>query len=200
MILTLEDMGQKMPAKQKIQFRTSVLFSISFLVFIVDQGTKYFSDTYLNLGQPLTVFPGFDLLLAYNSGAAFSFLSDAGGWQRWFLTAFSSAISLLLIFWILRLPKTEKLAAIALCLILGGAWGNLYDRIFDGYVVDFISVYYKQYRFATFNIADSSVFVGACLMMLDIFKYKPVVSDAAEVLNDTNHDAIKNKRSNNSDE
>ncbi|MDC1436946.1 signal peptidase II [Gammaproteobacteria bacterium] len=172
-----------MSAKQKTEFRTSVLFSISFLIFILDQITKYLSNTYLNLGQPVTVFPGFDLLLAYNSGAAFSFLSDAGGWQRWLLTAFSSAISLLLVFWIFRLPKTEKLAALALCLILGGAWGNLYDRIFDGYVVDFISVYYKSYRFATFNIADSAVFLGACLMMLDIFRNRPTSPQSVENIN-----------------
>jgi len=172
-----------MSAEQKTEFRTSVLFSISFLIFILDQITKYLCNTYLNLGQPVTVFPGFDLLLAYNSGAAFSFLSDAGGWQRWLLTAFSSAISLLLVFWIFRLPKTEKLAALALCLILGGAWGNLYDRIFDGYVVDFISVYYKSYRFATFNIADSAVFLGACLMMLDIFRNRPTSPQSVENIN-----------------
>ena len=164
----------------KIQFRTPVLLSTSFLIFIIDRLTKYLCDTNLNLGQPVTVFPGFDLLLAYNSGAAFSFLSDAGGWQRWLLTGFSSAISVLLIIWIIRLPKQEKLSAIALCLILGGALGNLYDRMFHGYVVDFISVYYQSYRFATFNIADSSVFMGACLMILDIFKNRPEPSQLAE--------------------
>ena len=169
-----------MPAELKIQFRTSVLLSTSFLIFIVDRLTKYLCDTNLIPGQPVTVFPGFDLLLAYNSGATFSFLSDAGGWQRWLLTGFSSTISVLLIIWIIRLPKQEKLSAIALCLILGGALGNLYDRMFHGYVVDFISVYYQSYRFATFNIADSSVFMGACLMILDIFKNRPEPSQIAE--------------------
>ena len=183
-----------MSTEHKTQIGTTVLFSISFLIFIVDQLTKFVCNTYLDLGQPLTVFPGFDLLLAYNSGAAFSFLSEAGGWQRWLLTAFSSAISVLLIFWIFRLPKTEKLAALALCLILGGALGNLYDRIIAGYVVDFISVYYKSYRFATFNIADSSVFVGACLMILDIFKNKPALSDSVEKQDATDVDS---KRENN---
>jgi signal peptidase II len=150
----------------------------------MDQLTKYFCNTYLNYGQPVTVFPGFDLLLAYNSGAAFSFLNDAGGWQRWLLTAFSSAISILLIFWIARLPKQEKISAIALCLILGGAVGNLYDRMFNGYVVDFISVYYQNYRFATFNIADSSVFIGACLMILDIFRNQTGASGEKNLHND----------------
>lgn len=162
-----------MSSDQKIHFRTPVLLSISLLIFILDQLTKHLCDAYLIPGQPVTVFPGFDLLLAYNSGAAFSFLSDAGGWQRWLLTIFSSVISVLLIIWIVRLPKHEKLSAIALCLILGGALGNLYDRAFNGYVVDFISVYYQNYRFATFNIADSSVFLGACLMILDIVKNRP---------------------------
>ena len=187
-----------MSTEHKTQFRTSVLFSLSFLIFIVDQVTKYLCNTYLDLGRPLTIFPGFDLLLAYNSGAAFSFLSDAGGWQRWLLTVFSSAISLLLIFWIFRLPKTEKLAALALCLILGGAWGNLYDRIFDGYVVDFISVYYQNYRFATFNIADSSVFIGACLMMLDIFKNRPTLPQPVETQDPA--DAISKTENNSSHE
>ena len=172
------------------------------LIFILDQVTKYLCNTYLNLGQPVTVFPGFDLVLAYNSGAAFSFLSDAGGWQRWLLTAFSSAISVLLIVWIYLLPKSEKLAAFALCLILGGAWGNLYDRIFAGYVVDFISLYYKNYRFATFNIADSSVFLGACLMMLDIFRNKPALTQSAENKDATSdaEDPAKNSENNNSHE
>lgn len=165
-----------MSTEPKIIFRTPILLSISFLIFVLDQLTKYFCNTYLDYGQPVTVFPGFDLLLAYNSGAAFSFLNDAGGWQRWLLTAFSSAISVLLIFWIVRLPKQEKLSAIALCLILGGAVGNLYDRMFNGYVIDFISVYYQSFRFATFNIADSAVFIGACLMILDIFKNQSAMS------------------------
>ena len=169
-----------MSAEQKIQFRTSVLLSTSCLIFILDRLTKYLCNTYLDYGQPVTVFPGFDLLLAYNSGAAFSFLNDAGGWQRWLLTGFSSTISVLLVIWIIRLPKQEKLSAIALCLILGGALGNLYDRMLHGYVVDFISIYYQSYRFATFNIADSSVFLGACLMILDIFRNRPGPSQLAE--------------------
>ncbi|MBN4075383.1 MAG: signal peptidase II [SAR86 cluster bacterium] len=184
-----------MSAEQNKQFRTPILLSISFLIFIIDQLTKYLCSHYLNQGQPVTIFPGFDLLLAHNFGAAFSFLSDAGGWQRWFLTAFSSAISVLLVFWIIRLPKQEKLSAIALCLILGGALGNLYDRMLNGYVVDFISIYYQSFRFATFNIADSSVFIGACLMMLDIFRNRPAVSQLAE-----NNDSEISKRNDSPDE
>ena len=169
-----------MLADKKIKFRTAVLLAISFLIFILDQLTKYLCNTYLNYGEPVTLFPGFDLLLVYNSGEAFSFLNDAGGWQRWFLTTFSSVISLLLIFWIIKLPKEEKLSAIALCFILGGALGNLYDRVINGYVIDFISLYYKSFYFATFNIADSAVFIGACLMALDIFRNRPDPTHLAE--------------------
>ena len=181
-----------MSTKRKFKFRTSVLLSASVLIFLLDRLTKYLCNAYLSYGQPVTVFPGFDLLLAYNTGAAFSFLSDAGGWQRWFLTAFSSSISVLLIIWIIRLPKSEKLSAIALCLILGGALGNLYDRMFNGYVVDFISVYYESFRFATFNIADSSVFLGACLMILDIFRNKPALPQSVESNNSENSDKDNN--------
>ena len=181
-----------MTAEEKIQFRKVVLFLISFLIFTLDQLAKYFFDTNLNLGQPVTVFPGFDLLLAYNSGAAFSFLSDAGGWQRWVLTVFSSVISVFLIIWIARLPKQEKLTAIALCLILGGALGNLYDRAVNGYVIDFISLYFHNYRFAIFNIADSSVFLGACLMILNIFKNRPEETNPSNSLDLAKNKSIKN--------
>lgn len=161
------------PAKQNRLFTTPVLLSISVLIVLLDQLTKYLCDTFLNYGQARTVFPGFDLLLAYNSGAAFSFLSDAGGWQRWVLAAFSAGISLLILVWLVRMPKHDKLSALALCLILGGALGNLYDRVFSGYVIDFISIYYGPYRFATFNIADSAVCIGAFMMILDIFRSRP---------------------------
>tara|TARA_R110000772_G_scaffold90923_21_gene187325 strand:- start:85 stop:633 length:549 start_codon:yes stop_codon:yes gene_type:complete len=158
------------PVKPSKLFTTPALLSVSLLILLLDQLTKYLCDTFLNYGQPLTIFPGFDLLLAYNSGAAFSFLSEAGGWQRWVLMAFSSLISMLILVWLIRLPKHEKISALSLCLILGGALGNLYDRVFSGYVIDFISIYYGSYRFATFNIADSAVSVGAFLMIIDIFR------------------------------
>ena len=147
-----------------------VLIGSAVVIALIDWITKILSNTNLELGVPVSVFPGFDLLLAYNTGAAFSFLSDAGGWQRWFLTGISLAVSILLIVWIARLPKAQKLQGIALAMILGGALGNLYDRMFAGYVIDFISVYFMNYRFATFNIADSAISVGAALMILDIFR------------------------------
>ena len=145
------------------------LFGISGLIVILDRLSKYLSDTNLTEGVAVNVFPGFDLLLAYNRGASFSFLDDAGGWQRWLLTGISLGVSALITVWLIRLPKAQKLQALALALILGGALGNLYDRMMAGYVIDFISVYFMDARFAIFNIADAAISVGAGMMILDIF-------------------------------
>ena len=138
-------------------------------IVICDQLSKYLSDTFLPYGQPQTVVPGFDLLLVYNRGAAFSFLDDAGGWQRWILAAVSLVVSVVISVWLWRLPARQKLLGLALALVLGGALGNLYDRLVLGYVIDFISLYYGEWRFATFNIADAAISCGAVLLALDIF-------------------------------
>lgn len=146
----------------------TLLFSLAGLVIVVDRVTKVVTNANLVPGVPVPVFPGFDLMLSYNTGAAFSFLDDAGGWQRWFLTAISLGISAFLIGWLIKMPRSQKLLGIALALILGGALGNLYDRMLAGYVIDFISVYFQEYRFAVFNIADSAISIGAALMILDM--------------------------------
>lgn len=148
---------------------TGALFVLAGIVIVLDRLTKVLCEVNLTEGDPVTVFPGFDLMLAYNTGAAFSFLSEAGGWQRWLLTAISLGVSMFIAVWLVRLPRRQKLLGIALALILGGAVGNLYDRMLTGLVVDFISVYFLDYRFATFNIADSAISLGAALMILDIF-------------------------------
>jgi signal peptidase II len=159
------------------QISLFLLFSLASTIVVIDRATKLICDANLVMGIPVTVFPGFDLLLAYNTGAAFSFLDDAGGWQRWFLTGISLSISIFIMVWLTRIPRSQRLLGIALALILGGALGNLYDRMLAGYVIDFISVYAGAYRFATFNIADSAVSVGAVLMVLDMvidMKRQPV--------------------------
>lgn len=138
-------------------------------IVVLDQLTKYLCDTRLDYNQPLQVFPGFDLLLVYNTGAAFSFLSDAGGAQRWLLAAISLVVSLVISVWLWRLPRQQVMLGMALALVLGGALGNLYDRVVYGYVIDFISVYFREWRFATFNVADSAISVGAALLALDVF-------------------------------
>jgi signal peptidase II len=138
-------------------------------VVVLDQLTKYLSNTQLTYNQPLTVVPGFDLLLVYNTGAAFSFLSDMGGWQRWILAGISLLVSLGIGVWLWRLPRQQVLLSLALALVLGGALGNLYDRIVLGHVIDFISVYFRDWRFATFNVADAAISIGAALLALDVF-------------------------------
>ena len=109
------------------------------------------------------------LILLYNDGAAFSILSDAGGWQRWFLSIVSFAVSCFIFFWILRLKPSERLLGFALAIILGGAIGNLIDRVLLGHVVDFILLYYSDFFFPTFNIADTAISVGAILLIIEMF-------------------------------
>ena len=118
------------------------------------------------------------MTLAHNYGAAFSFLSDAGGWQRWLFTGLASVVTLVLIVWLLRLPAGEKLTAAALGLIIGGAVGNLIDRVNNGYVVDFIDVYYSGWHWPAFNVADSAITGGVILLLFDglilsVFKKRP---------------------------
>jgi signal peptidase II len=119
------------------------------------------------LYRPWEVFPWLSLTLAHNYGAAFSFLSDAGGWQRWFFTVLAVAVSLVLIVWLLRLSRSEWRTGLSLGLIIGGAVGNLIDRVKLGYVIDFIDVYYKTSHWPAFNIADSAITCGVIFLLLD---------------------------------
>jgi signal peptidase II len=113
---------------------------ISALVLVVDHITKYIANTSMTLYQTIEVMPHFNFTLAYNYGAAFSFWADAGGWQRWFFTGLAAVFSVVIVVWIARLKSTAKLEAISLSLILGGAVGNLIDRLIYGYVIDFLDV------------------------------------------------------------
>ncbi len=137
-------------------------------VVVLDQWTKGLATQGLSYGRAVEVLPVFDLTLLHNKGAAFSFLSDAGGWQRWFFTAISSVVSIVLLVWLLRLKREEIWLAASLAFILGGAIGNLWDRVALGYVVDFISVHYQDNYFPAFNIADSAITLGAAIMILDM--------------------------------
>jgi len=140
---------------------------VSGLVIIVDMVTKSFVSAHLTLNQPLAVFPGFNLTLMHNTGAAFSFLSDASGWQRWFFTLVALAVSSGIVLWLKRLSATQVWLAVALGMILGGALGNVYDRVTLGYVVDFIQVYYDHWYWPAFNVADSAISVGAVILVID---------------------------------
>lgn len=151
---------------------------LSALTVVLDQLTKYIAEAELLLHQPIAIFPSFNFTLMYNKGAAFSFLSDAGGWQRILFVTLSTVISIFLFFWLKQISKDEKqkdnrVLQIAIAFILGGAIGNLIDRALTGEVVDFIQVYYSTYYFPAFNIADSAITVGAGLLILDmLLEYK----------------------------
>ncbi len=142
---------------------------VSLLVVILDQVTKQFAEAQLPLHQTVNVLPYFDWYLTYNTGAAFSLLADAGGWQRWFFTVIAIIISIVIVQWIRKLPAEETLTALSLGLILGGAIGNLIDRVLLGHVIDYIQVWLGSYPFPAFNIADAAISVGAALLILSSF-------------------------------
>lgn len=144
---------------------------LSLLVVVVDQLTKYAAETWLTLHQPLALMPGFNLTLTYNPGAAFSFLSEAGGWQRWFFAAVAAITSVVIVVWLHRLPRADRLGAAGLALVLGGALGNLWDRLVPhrASVVDFIDLYYQRWHWPAFNIADSAITLGVVLLLASTF-------------------------------
>jgi len=141
------------------------MISIFTLILLADQASKLFLDNFLVYGEPLYIFPGLSFQLIYNQGAAFGILSDQSGWQRWFLVLVSTCISLVLIFWIRKTVNTSKLECFSITFILAGAIGNLLDRLIYGYVIDFIYVFYGDYSWPNFNIADSSITIGAAILI-----------------------------------
>lgn len=174
-----EDDGVIVDPKQKQPGEKSALVFIwlTILIVIADLVTKYWASSNIEYGRAIYVLPFFDLTLLHNPGAAFSFLADAGGWQRWFFTAISAGVSVMLAVWLYRLPSSQKWLGLALALILGGALGNLYDRVTLGYVVDFLSFHGSFFqavmgseRFPAFNIADAAISVGAVMMIIDVIK------------------------------
>ncbi len=140
---------------------------LSAVVMALDLATKAMASHYLSLHQPVPVFPGFNWMLAHNTGAAFSFLQDQSGWQRWFFSVIALVVSIGIIIWLKRLRPSQMMLALALALVLGGALGNLWDRVTLGYVVDFIDVYYGQNHWPAFNLADSAISLGAVLLIID---------------------------------
>lgn len=153
---------------------------ISTVVIVLDQITKIYIDGSLALGERIPVMPSFNITLWYNEGSAFSFLSNAGGWQRWFFTIVSSVVSIVLIVWLYRLTRQEKLMTWSIALILGGAIGNLIDRVAYGHVVDFIQWYYQSWYFPTFNIADAAITVGAIFLLISTFTTPEQPADQTE--------------------
>jgi signal peptidase II len=150
---------------------------LSLLVIILDQVSKLAIAGSMQLFQSIPIMPFFKLTYVHNTGAAFSFLSEAGGWQRWFFAALALVISGVIAVWLARLKHHETLLAVALSLVLGGAIGNLIDRLVYGYVIDFLDVYYQTWHWPAFNIADSAITLGVILMLVESFglgKPKPV--------------------------
>jgi len=148
---------------------------LSALVIVLDQVSKLYFENSLSLYQQIVIIPDlFSWTLAYNTGAAFSFLADAGGWQRWFFAVVALAVSVMLVIWMKGLKQHESWLAVALALVLGGALGNLFDRVVYGHVIDFILVHWQQrWYFPAFNLADSAITVGAVMLALDMFRNKP---------------------------
>ncbi|HMN64550.1 MAG: lipoprotein signal peptidase [Burkholderiaceae bacterium] len=139
-------------------------------IVFVDQLTKFAILRSFSFGERLAVVPGlFDLTLVYNRGAAFSFLAGASGWQRWFFTGLGVAAAIFIV-WLLARHGTQRLFAFALALILGGAIGNVIDRVARGQVVDFLLVYWQRWHWPAFNVADSAITVGAVLLIVDEFR------------------------------
>lgn len=147
-------------------------FAVIAIVLILDQLSKWWAISYLTLYHPKVILPFFNLTLAYNKGAAFSFLNSAGDWQNAFFIVVSLSISIGLLIWYKRLSEKDRYERLALCLILGGALGNLIDRVHYGYVIDFLECHINQYYWPIFNIADSAVCLGAVLLLLTTLKKK----------------------------
>ena len=148
--------------------KSSVLpwLGIAFIIILVDQFTKTLIIGAFQLGDSHTVTSFFNIVRVHNSGAAFSFLAGAGGWQRWFFVGLG-AVAALFIVWMLRNHGGQRMFSWALALILGGAVGNVIDRMLHGYGVDFIQVHYRGTAFPSFNVADSAISIGAALLILD---------------------------------
>lgn len=144
---------------------------LAFLSLGLDQASKIAIDKSFQLYESIAVIPSFfNLTYVHNTGAAFSFLSEAGGWQRWLFAALAIVMSTIMTIWLTRLKENETLLAVALSLILGGAVGNLIDRLSYGHVIDFLDVYYGTYHWPAFNIADSAITIGVALMLMDSFR------------------------------
>ncbi len=143
---------------------------LSLFILAADQISKQLAESAIQLYERVALLPHLNLTLAYNRGAAFSFLSDQGGWQRWFFSVLAMVVTLVLVVWLRQLDRANRWTAISLSLIIGGAVGNLVDRLLFGHVIDFIDFYYGQWHWPAFNVADSAITVGVVMMLADAFR------------------------------
>ena len=146
---------------------------LAILVIVFDQLTKMWAVDTLVFGEPVAVMPNLNWTLAYNYGAAFSFLADMGGWQRWFFAGLALVVSTVLLVWLSKLPNKLTIETWGINLVLGGAIGNVIDRFLEGRVTDFIDFYIGTWHYATFNIADIAITIGAGLLILSELVLKP---------------------------
>ena len=168
-IFQAREKSEDMPDRSDFQrFPFSWWFSIAMVILFLDQLTKNWIVNDFFLGQRDFITSFFNLVRVHNYGAAFSFLSDAGGWQRWFLAVLSMVVSVFLVIWLIKLPRVKWIEGIAIALILGGALGNLYDRVVFGYVIDFLDFHWSGSHFPAFNVADSGITMGASLLIFDM--------------------------------
>ena len=161
--------------------QTLIWLGLAVLVLVADQVTKLWIVEQYSLGMSDKINEFFNLVHVHNYGAAFSFLNNEGGWQRWGFSVFAAVVSLIIIVWIVRLSPQQKREGYALAFILGGALGNLYDRVSLGYVIDFLDFHWSGWHFPAFNIADSAITLGAILIILDgILRYKNEKADSQD--------------------
>lgn len=137
------------------------------VVLAADQLTKAWVSVSLRLYESVSVLPFLDITLVHNTGAAFSFLSTASGWQRWFFVFLALTVSIAILVWMARIGRGQRWVPAGLALILGGALGNVWDRLVHGHVIDFIDVYYRDWHWPAFNAADSAITVGAVILIID---------------------------------
>ena len=149
---------------------------LSLFVLAADQISKQLAESAIQLYERVALLPHLNLTLTYNPGAAFSFLSDQGGWQRWFFSVLAMVVTLVLVIWLRQLDRANRRTAVSLSLIIGGAVGNLVDRLLFGHVIDFIDFYYGQWHWPAFNVADSAITVGVVMMLVDAFRGKKTVN------------------------
>lgn len=149
---------------------------VAVIVLALDRVTKYMATQYLIPYEAFPVMPGFNFTLSFNKGAAFSFLNSAPGWQVWFFGMIAVAVSVGILLWLFRLSRRDWWVCVALTLIIGGAMGNLWDRINYGQVIDFIQWYVADYYWPTFNIADSAICIGAVMLFGNAFVNKEASS------------------------
>jgi signal peptidase II len=144
--------------------------AVSAVAIVLDQVTKVWITRTLELFETVTVLPVLQITRTHNAGAAWSFLANAGGWQRWAFSALAIIVSVVLVAWLRRIDAArQKVLPLGLTLIMGGALGNVIDRLRLGYVVDFVAVHWKGHYFPAFNVADACITVGAALLIYDAF-------------------------------